>query len=326
MPKNFADRLIEAIGRTDAPVCVGLDPVVEKLPMTLLEGCGVRLLANGALDPTTKPDAIAEALLAFGGAVIDCVAGRVPALKINIAFFEPHYADGIRTYFELVHRAQRAGLLVIGDIKRSDIGHSCAEYAAAHLGRSPYEPIHRVATPDAVTVNPLLGWDGVEPFANVAAETGKGLFLLVQTSNPSSVEVQGIRLEGGGTVSQRLAAMVRIWGTRPGLTGQGGYSCIGAVVAPMDLDGTARLRTEMPNAIFLVPGYGAQGKSAEQVAKCFKDDGTGAIVNASRSVIFAFADAKYAKWADDWRECIKRACDDFIHDIRSIRAQAAKST
>jgi len=317
---HFADRLLSAIRRTNAPVCVGLDPVLDRLPKDLLADCGVQLSANGTVDPQTKPAAVAEALLAFGNAVIERVADHVPALKINIAFFEPHYAEGIRVYFELVRRAQRAGLLVIGDVKRSDIGHSCEQYAAAHLGQEVNLVMHDVAVPDAITVNPLLGLDGVQPFADVAREKGKGVFLLVQTSNPSASEIQGLKLAEGITLSERLAQIVHRWATQDRLVGSCGYSSIGAVVAPTDPVITARLRTLMPQCLFLVPGFGAQGRSAEEVALCFKPDGTGAIVNASRNVIFAFADPRRQRHGNDWRTCIEEGCKEFVTAIRAVRS------
>jgi orotidine-5'-phosphate decarboxylase len=296
---NFADRLIEAIQRTRAPVCVGLDPVYERLPAAVRE----------------KHVAPCPAILEFGRGIIEAVADLVPALKINSAFFECHHACGIQTYDTLVREARLRGLLVIGDIKRADVGHSTDMYARAHLGGVKPESSQDGDLPDAVTVNPYLGVDGVQPFMEAARANGRGLFVLVQTSNPSAKEVQQLKLADGGTVAERVASLVALWGAAEGLVGQCGYSAIGAVVAPQEVELTRRLRVAMPQSVFLVPGFGAQGKTAREVALCFKKDGTGAIINASRSVIYAHDDAQYA--GQDWKSAVAAACREFV-------SQAAK--
>jgi orotidine-5'-phosphate decarboxylase len=350
MTTNFADRWAAAWRRVDAPVCVGIDPVLEKLPAELRPSCNPHPIlplekgeggSGGAPHGASKSKAIGEALCEFGRSVIDHVAGLVPAVKINVAFFEAHYTEGIAAYYDLVKYAKEAGLLVIGDVKRADVGHSCAQYAAAHLGVGESARIHGIETPDAVTVNPYLGADGVEPFAEIAEREGKGVFVLVQTSNPSAAEIQGIRLAEGCafseetptltsslkrrrgnsrnqlTMSEYMARKVQEWATRPGRVGPSGYSCIGAVVSPGPAADAARLRELMPNCLFLVPGYGAQGRSAEDIIPCFDRNGGGAIVNASRQVIYAYQDARYRdRHGDDWCACIESACKDFVADIR----------
>ncbi len=315
MSTHFADRLISAIRRKNAPVCVGLDPLIERLPGSLLSRAGFAAQPGDVTGAATGAGAASHALLAFGQAVIEVVAPLVPAIKINIAFFERYYAAGVRAYFQLVRYAQEAGLIVIGDIKRADIGHSSTQYANAHL-RGPQRT--DVAAPDAVTVNPYFGFDAIRPFVEIARDTGRGLFVLVQTSNQSADEVQGVALSDGSTLGERVAKLVQTWAAGEGLIGAGGYSCIGAVVSPRDLESTERIRTLMPHCLFLVPGFGAQGRTARQVAACFKPDGTGAIVNASRSVIYAYQEARYREGCgDDWRHCVEEACKDFVRAVRT---------
>lgn len=275
---------------------MGLDPLIERLPGAIREAHGC--------EPWT-------ALLLYGREVIRAVAAHVPAIKINIAFFEPYHADGIRVYHELVTHAKAAGLIVIGDVKRADIGHSSTQYAMGHLGPD-------ASLPDAVTVNPYFGYDAIKPFVDIARTAGSGLFVLVQTSNESASQVQGLTLADGSTVCQSVARLVQSWAGAEGLVGMSGYSCIGAVVSPRDLESTVRIRAHMPNCIFLVPGFGAQGRTADEVAKCFKPDGTGAIVTASRSVIYAYEDTKYRSAGVDWQECVAAACKEFVATVRDV--------
>lgn len=318
--EHFADRLTAAIKAKNAPVCVGLDPLVDRLPgsiTSMLEG----LLSDAeGLDasPLEVMDAVdehlfdARKLLVYGNAVIDAVCDLVPAIKINIAFFEPYGAAGLATYKSLVEIAHSAGLLVIGDVKRADIGHTSAQYAKATLEGE----LEDVA--DAVTVNPYFGWDGVGPFVETAQKNDRGVFVLVQTSNESASQVQGLLLQNGRTVCQEVAILVQGWAAAPGRIGRSGYSCVGAVVSPRDLESTVKIRALMPNCIFLVPGFGAQGRTADEVAKCFKPDGTGAIVAASRSVIFAYDEPKYKERQNDWQGCIRDACKDFVQSVNSV--------
>lgn len=289
----FGDRLAGAIRKLNAAVCVGLDPVVDKLPAEL-----------GDLAKRNP----SEAILAYGRGVIEAIAGKVPAIKINIAFFEPFFEDGLRVYRELTRSAHRAGLIVIGDIKRADIGHSSQQYATAHVGTDRDDQV------DAVTVNPYFGSDGVEPFIETALKTNRGVIVLVQTSNASASQVQGLAFADGLTVCQKVASLVQSWAARS--IGTSGYSPVGAVVSPRDLPSTIQIRDLMPNCIFLVPGFGAQGRTADEVAKCFKPDGSGAIVTASRSVIYAYAEPRYR--GQDWQSAVAASCSDFAAEIRSL--------
>ena len=316
METHFGDRLIQAIRQKNAPACVGLDPLVERLPPDVLSEAGIPREHDGKIPASCDMGAAADALLTFGREVIQAVAGEVPAIKINIAFFERYYAEGVRAYYELVRQAREADLLVIGDVKRADIGHSSAQYALAQLAGPENADL---AMPDAVTVNPYFGFDGIRPFIDAARDTGRGVFVLVQTSNESAAQIQGLALAEGSTVCHRVAELVQTWAAEESLVGASQYSCVGAVVSPRDLESTQQIRSLMPNAIFLVPGFGAQGRTAGEVAKCFKPDGTGAIVNASRSVIYAYQEPRYRdSHGDDWRACIRQACQDFVAAIRAV--------
>jgi orotidine-5'-phosphate decarboxylase len=240
-------------------------------------------------------------------------------VKINSAFFERYYSDGVEAYLDLVLQAADAGLVVIGDVKRGDIGHTSGCYADAHLADPRLSGHDALVGPDAITVNSYFGLDGIKPFLEVAREEAKGVFALVQTSNESAIEVQGLTLESGMRLSERVGALVNEWAGDEGLMGAAGYSCLGAVVSPRDEDSTVKLRALMPNCLFLVPGFGAQGRTIEQVRHCFKADGTGALVNASRSVIYAFEETKYLEmYASEWDKCVEAACRDFVNVLKPL--------
>lgn len=287
--ENFADRLLAAIVKADrAPVCVGIDPDFAKLPE--------ELKAAGPVAAFEK----------FSLGLIEAVSGIVPAVKPQIAYFEKYGAAGVAVYEKIVAAARKAGLIVIGDIKRNDIGSTAQQYAEGHLGRDD--------SADAVTVNGYLGADGINPFIDVAAKTGRGLFVLVRTSNPSAAVLQDFADAKGKRFYQHLAEVLAGIGSRSGLVGRNGYSCVGAVVGATYPQEAFLLREVMPQQLFLVPGYGAQGASAADCAAAFKKDGTGAIVNASRSVIYAFSSPKYA--GRPWQAAIADAAKTFAKDIR----------
>ena len=292
MADNFADRLLKAVREKGSPVCVGVDPVYERLPDEL----------QGADD---SPAARAGAIREYSRRLLDVIAPIVPAVKPQIAYFELYRELGLKAYFDVVQYARKLGLVVIGDVKRGDIGPTASAYAAAHLGGED--------APDAVTVNGYFGADGLKPFAD-HAERGKGLFVLVRTSNPSAAAVQDFSDGANTPFYEHMARLVARFGQEPPLVGSSGYSCVGAVVGATWPDEARRLREVMPQQIFLVPGYGAQGGTAKDCAACFKDDGTGAIVNASRSVIFAYREEQYKDL--DWLEAVQRAAVAFAEDIR----------
>ncbi len=320
MDDHFGDRLVQAVREKGTAGCVGFDPVLTKLPLAILQEYGLRLGDDGLPTCLTDVAAAVRAIEIYGAALIEIVAKHVPVIKINIAYFEVFYEAGIAAYHRLVKLARDAGLLVIGDVKRSDIGHTAAQYAQAQM-RGMVGEANTNATPDAITVNPYFGSDGIDPFVEVSRDTGRGLFVLVQTSNPSAEQFQGLTFADGDTVCQKMAKLVDGWANQEELIGASGFSTIGAVVSPRDLPSTEYIRSLMPRSIFLVPGFGAQGRSVDEVVRCFKDDGTGAIVAASRSVMYAYANDAYAgAHGDDWKSCIDHACRDFAGQIKSVMA------
>jgi orotidine-5'-phosphate decarboxylase len=298
---NFADDLLSAIEEKGPPVCVGLDPVWGRLP---------EKLKHNFRDEVERLEPIGE----FCYGVLDAVAPIVPAVKLQSACFERYGPAGMDLMRMIVRAAQDLGLIVIGDVKRADIGATAQAYAEGHM-KGLFDPFGATTgVPDAITVNPYFGTDGIQPFVDVAAEEDRGVFILVRTSNPSAREIQDIADAGGRKVYEHVAAMVARMGDGEDLLGQRGYSCVGAVVGATYPQEARRLREMMPRQIFLVPGYGAQGATAADCAAAFKADGTGAIVNASRSVIFAYADPKRA--GQDWRKAVESAARQFADDIR----------
>jgi len=308
--ENFADRLLNAIKGKGSPTCIGIDPVYSKLPAEISE--------NKELNDATDSEVSLDAVLEYCRRVVRIVSPLVPAVKINIAFFERYYADGLDAYFDLIQEADRAGLIVIGDCKRGDIGSTAEMYASAMLAEPDFANLEDLTGPDAITVNPYFGLDGLQPFIDVAREEQKGLFVLVRTSNPSAAELQTAKLESGMTVAEFVARQVENWAADPTLVGHSGYSAIGAVVGATAREEIATLRAMMPHCLFLVPGFGAQGGTASDIGACFKPDGTGALVTASRSVIYAFDDMKYVeRFTSEWEKCIEQACKDFVAEVRN---------
>ena len=294
MSEKFSDRLLGCIDRKGSPVCVGLDPVFDRLP---------EHLRQSATDDTGQLAAIES----FCFKVLEAIAPIVPAVKPQSAYFEVYRSEGVRLYFDLVRRAKELGLIVIGDVKRSDIGSTAKAYAAAHLSGPD--------APDAITVNGYLGSDGLEPFIDVAGREGKGVFVLVRTSNPSAAETQDLTDADGKKFHQHLAACVAKLGDTETLIGERRYSSVGAVVGATCPQEARMLRAIMPQQIFLVPGYGAQGATAADCAAAFKPDGTGAFVNASRSVIYAHQRDEYADM--DWTDAVEASAKAFAEDIRN---------
>lgn len=308
MARPFADRLTDAIIAKDAPAVVNIDPVLQRLPS--------EFRAAGSSDLEAAPTAALQDMKAFCLRVIEIVAPLVPAVKFNIACFEPYHAAGIQVYDDLLAEASRRNLIAIGDVKRGDVGHTAAQYAQAHFDEAG--STSRTAA-DAITVNGYLGWDGVKPFIDVAREQGKGVFILVRTSNDSAASIQDVVTQDGRKVHEIVASLVAEWADDSGTLGKSGYSSVGAVVATRRGDDAARLRALMPRSIFLVPGYGAQGGKAEDYKHYFKQDGTGAIVAAGRSIVFAYeAPAYQQRFPNAWDRCVEQACRDFVADLRQI--------
>ncbi len=263
---HFADRLTASIS-TKSPVCVGLDPVVSKFPE------GISRDAAG--------------VFAFGKAIIDAVAPFASIVKPQLAYYEVLGWEGMKLFWETCAYAASKNMIVIADAKRGDIGTTCEAYADAYL--FPGSPV------DAITVNPYLGSDGITPFIERAVKNDKGLFILVKTSNDSSGDLQDLPI-GDEVVHEHLAQLTESWGMHH-IGPETNLSCVGAVVGATYPEELKYLRTLMPHIPFLIPGYGAQGGTAEDVKYGFLPDGTGAIVNASRSIIYASSGSDFAEVA-----------------------------
>ena len=281
------DRLIESIERRGAPVVAGLDPTPELVPE--------KILADSVKSFGKTPEAAAFAILRFNNEIIDAVAGLVPAVKPNIAFYERYGLDGIRAYISTVEYAAERGLMVIGDVKRGDIGSTAAAYAGHIEPAALFGQEYEIWNEDAVTLNPYLGEDSVGPFLEALKKRDKGIFLLVKTSNPGSADIQDVLIarpgkgdDGAAPLYEHVAGLVCAWGQGEGLMGARGYSKVGAVVGATHAVVGARLRELMPYTFFLVPGYGAQGAGAKDIRRFFDAKGSGAIVNSSRGIIGAW--------------------------------------
>ncbi|WP_394526410.1 orotidine-5'-phosphate decarboxylase [Lacrimispora sp. JR3] len=301
-------QLIEKIQKTKAPICVGLDPMLNYIPEHVIkkafEEFGETL--EGA----------AEAIWQYNKEIIDHVYDLIPSVKPQIAMYEQFGIEGLKTYVKTVNYCREKGLLVIGDAKRGDIGSTSAAYAAAHIGKVKVGSNHFSGFgTDFLTVNPYLGTDGIKPFVDVCNEEDKGLFVLVKTSNPSSGEFQD-RLVDGRPVYELVAEKVVEWGAE---SMDGTYSNVGAVVGATYPEMSRILRKLMPNTYFLVPGYGAQGGTAEDLKPCFNEDGLGAVVNSSRGIIAAYKQDKYKRFgAEHFGEASRQAVIDMVTDINRV--------
>jgi orotidine-5'-phosphate decarboxylase len=292
---HYADRLYAAVERTGNPCLLGIDPHLDLLPD---EFAVVR-------DPRASRSDRADALARFGLELVDVAAGRVPAVKPQSAFFEQLGADGVRAFERVVDAARDAELLVIGDVKRSDISSTARAYAVAHLEGLP--GLEGSGLCDAITVNPMLGRDSVEPFLEVCDRTGKGLYVLVRTSNPGSADYQR---HGEPELSELLAQSVAAWGAER--LGTHGWSSVGAVVGATHSSDLEHFRELMPNTPFLLPGYGAQGASAADIVGAFRDGPHGGLVNSSRGIAFASRKPEHAgvHWKDAARDALTAMIDE----------------
>ena len=277
---HFSDRLAQAIRRTGNPTVMGLDPVLSYIPAHVREQAGIN--ASDAFG------AAAESLFAFNAALIDATCDIIPMIKPQLAYYEQYGTEGIRAFERTCGYARAKGMLVLADGKRNDIGSTAQAYASAYLGTTTLDGIgdSPVFDVDALTVNAYLGEDGINPFLEACDTYEKGIFVLVKTSNPSSGQLQDLMLADGRTVYEMMSDLVKTWGV--GRTGTCGYAAVGAVVGATYPQQLEALRKRMPQAWILVPGYGAQGGKAEDVARAFGKDGLGAVVNASRSLMCAW--------------------------------------
>ena len=308
MADHFADRLCEAVKTKKTCLTVGIDPVYNRLPVTIR--------SHRQMNDEFDADAAVDAIFDFCTQVMRIVAPMVPAVKINIAFFEKYLWEGLETYYNLISEAEDLGLEIIGDVKRGDIGHTAAIYAAAHLQNPELVGLEDTLAPDAITINGYTGADGIEPFADVATQQGKGVFVLVRTSNPSAAAIQDVVDSDGKPLYERVAEIVGQIADIPERIGKNGYSNVGMVVGGTAPNVTSTLRRNYEKVWFLVPGYGSQGASATDCIRFCKPDGTGALINASRSIIYAYEKPQYKEqFGDDWKRCIEQAVIDAKIDL-----------
>ena len=308
MASHFADRLCDAVKTKKTSLIVGLDPVYTRLPSAIRS----HRQMNDEFDAAAAVDAIFD----FCTQAMRIVAPMVPAVKINIAFFEKYLWEGLETYYSLISEADELGLEIIGDVKRGDIGHTAAAYAAAHLENPELAGLEDNLAPDAITVNGYTGADGIEPFADMADKQGKGIFVLVRTSNPSAAAIQDFTDADGQAMYEKLADVVAQIANKDERIGTHGYSNVGMVVGGTAPRVTTALRQKYDKVWFLVPGYGSQGAEAADCVRFCKPDGTGALINASRSIIYAYEKPKYkGQFGDDWKRCIEQAVIDAKVDL-----------
>lgn len=302
------DQLVKKIQEKDAPVVVGLDPMLSYVPGQITQ-------AAFAEHGETLEGA-AEAIWQYNKGIVDAVYDLIPAVKPQLAMYEQFGVPGMQAFQKTVQYCKEKGLVVIGDAKRGDIGSTSAAYATAHLGKVTVgSQTYAAFDEDFVTVNPYLGSDGVKPFLKVCQEENRGIFLLVKTSNPSSGEFQD-RLIDGRPLYEWVAEKVNEWGAE--CMGSYGYSAVGCVVGATYPEMGKTLRKVMPKAYILVPGYGAQGGMAADLAPYFNEDGLGAIVSSSRGIICAYQQEKYAKYgAENYAEASRQAVIDMIQDINA---------
>lgn len=297
-------KLISAIQRTDAPIVVGLDPKLSMIPD--------RIKNRSFEEFGQTPEGAADALWQFNKELIDNIYDVIPAVKPQIAMYEQLGIEGLIAFKKTVDYCHDKGLIVIGDIKRGDIGSTSESYAIGHLGSVTIGPNkYSGFNEDFATVNPYLGSDGVKPFIDVCNSEDKGIFVLVKTSNPSSGEFQD-RLIDGKPLYEHVGAKVEEWGMG---SMEGDYSNVGAVVGATYPEMGAKLRSIMPHAFILVPGYGAQGGKGSDLKGFFNKDGLGAIVNSSRGIIAAWQNEKYSKFGDNVGEAARQAVFDMKEDI-----------
>lgn len=283
----FIDNLIHAVREKNNPSVVGLDPKIDYIPTFILRD------AYSKFDRTMH--GMAEAICIYNKMIIDAICDIVPIVKPQSAYYEMYGIYGVEAYAKTIEYAKSKGMIVIADGKRNDIGSTAACYSTAYLGKVDK---YRGFSPDSLTVTPYLGSDGIEPFVKDCVEYEKGIFILVKTSNKSSGQFQDLVTSDGKKVYEKVAEYVNELSLN-NLGENGVYGNIGAVVGATYPNEAAELRKIMKNTYFLVPGYGFQGGNGESIKNCFNDDGLGAIISASRSIILAHKDEKYRKRYSD---------------------------
>ncbi|MGN0353712.1 MAG: orotidine-5'-phosphate decarboxylase [Muricoprocola sp.] len=298
-------KLISNIQKTHAPIVVGLDPMMNYIPNHIKEK------AFAEFGETLQ--GAAEAIWQYNKVIVDSTYDLIPAVKPQIAMYEQFGVEGVMAFKKTVDYCKSKGLVVIGDVKRGDIGSTSAAYAAGHLGKVQVgSKTYAAFDEDFATVNPYLGSDGIKPFLEVCKEEKKGLFILVKTSNPSSGEFQD-QLIDGKPLYELVGEKVAQWAEE--CMGEN-YSYIGAVVGATYPEMGKVLRKVMPKSFILVPGYGAQGGKGADLVHFFNEDGLGAIVNSSRGIIAAYKQEKYAKYGEEnFGEASRAAVEDMVADI-----------
>lgn len=299
------NKLIDKIKKTNAPIVVGLDPMLSYIPSQILE--------RAFKEYGETLEGAAEAIWQFNKGIVDATCDLIPAVKPQIAMYEQFGIPGLMAYKKTIDYCKEKDLIVIGDIKRGDIGSTSAAYAVGHLGHVQVgSRSYAGFDEDFATVNPYLGSDGVKPFIDVCKEEKKGLFILVKTSNPSSGEFQD-RMIDGRPLYEWVGEKVAQWGEEHM---GGSYSYVGAVVGATYPEMGKVLRMIMPKTFILVPGYGAQGGKGADLVHFFNEDGLGAIVNSSRGIIAAYKQEKYASAGEEnYGEASRMAVKDMIEDI-----------
>ncbi len=309
------NQLVEKIKKTQAPIVVGLDPMMNYIPEHIKK--------KAFKEYGETLEGAAEAVWQYNKGIVDAVYDLVPAVKPQIAMYEQFGVEGIKAFKKTVDYCKEKGLVVICDVKRGDIGSTSEAYAIAHLGR--VQVGSKLLTPfgeDFATVNPYLGSDGINPFLKVCKEEKKGIFVLVKTSNPSSGEFQD-RLIDGRPLYEWVGEKVAAWGAE--CMGDE-YSYVGAVVGATYPEMGKILRKQMPKTFILVPGYGAQGGRGDDLVHFFNEDGLGAIINSSRGIIAAYKQEAYAAYGpENYAEASRKAVEVMKEDIRQALEKAGKS-
>jgi len=307
MRYDMINTLIDGIQKKNAPVVAGLDPMLDYVP---------GWIKDAAFEEFGETlEGAAEAVWQFNKGIVDAVYDLIPAVKPQIAMYEQFGIPGLAVFKRTVDYCKEKGLVVIGDVKRGDIGSTSAAYAAGHLGKVTVgSKSYYAFDEDFITVNPYFGIDGIKPFLDVCREEKKGIFLLVKTSNPSSGEFQDQKIDGT-PLYELVGRKVAEWGAE--CMGDQ-YSYVGCVVGATYPEMGKALRKVMPKSYILVPGYGAQGGTAKDLVHYFNEDGLGAIINSSRGIIAAYKNETYAKYGEkNYAEASRKAVEDMIADIRS---------
>lgn len=313
----FIDKLISQIKQKNNPTVLGLDPKVENIPEF------IKKKAYSQFGRTLH--GAAHAVWLFNKEIIDSLYDIIPAVKPQLAYYEMYGVYGLQAFLDTVSYSKKKGLLVIADGKRNDIGSTVQAYSSAYLGRTFVDTIESVPVfdTDALTVNAYLGFDGIEPFLQDCSKYDKGIFVLVKTSNKSSGQLQDIDTKDGKKNYEIMAELVNEWGIS--LVGKSGYSSVGAVVGATYPEELKYLRKVMKKSYLLVPGYGTQGGTAEGVVNAFNSDGLGALINASRSILYAY---KSETWKEKYKpeQCFEasraeavRMRDDIMRYVGNIK-------